>query len=194
MADLLRTSLVALVAGISLAGCGGSSAPRQSAALASDSPVPGTTPAPTASGAAPGASAGAAVAARNPSDSSSRPSPAAGASAAGSPSPAASYTRIVLDASLSSTCVTPGGSLTLTMRARPDMNVILDTRYPDGKDGQVHGGFDVHGHTDATGHYALTWKVDPLTPTGDADVQVAAVDHSASGNRRLPFKVAAACG
>jgi hypothetical protein len=73
------------------------------------------------------------------------------------------------------------------------MTVILDNRYPDGKDGQVHGGFDSNGRTDAQGVYSRTWTVDPLTPTGDADTQLAAVDHQGSGTRRLPFRVARTC-
>jgi hypothetical protein len=73
------------------------------------------------------------------------------------------------------------------------MSVIADTRYPDGKDGQVHGGIDVHGRTDADGQYEFTWTVDPTTPTGAADIQVAAVDGSGTGNKRLPFTVARSC-
>jgi hypothetical protein len=73
------------------------------------------------------------------------------------------------------------------------MSVIFDTRYPDGKDGQVHGGIEERGRTDANGDYSKTWQVDPLTPTGDADTTVGAVDNKGSGTRRLPFRVAKIC-
>ncbi len=84
--------------------------------------------------------------------------------------------------------------MTLTLHARPGMTVIFNTRYPDDKDGQVHGGWDSSGKTDSTGTYMKSWRVDPLTPTGDSDSIVAAIDKQGSGNRRLPFKVATTCG
>ena len=73
------------------------------------------------------------------------------------------------------------------------MSIIADTRYSDGKDGQVHGGIDVHGHMDSKGQYSFTWMVDPATPVGDADIQVAGVDAEGTANRRLPFTVALHC-
>jgi hypothetical protein len=99
----------------------------------------------------------------------------------------------VLNAQLSATCVTPGGSLTATLHARPGMTVILNTRYPDGKDGQVHGGFEPQGHTDAKGDYTKTWTVDPSTPPGNAETTVGAADQQGSGLRKLPFRVALTC-
>ena len=111
---------------------------------------------------------------------------------AASPKPTA--TEVPLNASLSRTCVTAGQTMTLTLHAEPNMRVVFDTRYPDGKDGQVHGGMDAQGWTTSNGTYTSTWTVAPGTPPGSADVETAAVgydDHT--GHQRLPFTVALTC-
>jgi hypothetical protein len=101
--------------------------------------------------------------------------------------------HIVLNASLSKQCVTPGGQMTLTVQARPQMKVIFNTRYPDGKEGKEFGGFESQGVTDANGRYSKTWIVSPAVSPGDADVVVAAIDKYGSGDRRLEFRVARTC-
>jgi hypothetical protein len=119
-----------------------------------------------------------------------------GASQAGAQSPTPRATEIPLHASLSKTCVTVGQTLTLTLHAEPHMSVIFDARYPDGKDGQVHGGFDSRGSTNpATGDYTSTWTVGPGTPSGAADVELAAIGSTDyhTGHQRLPFTVALTC-
>jgi hypothetical protein len=94
---------------------------------------------------------------------------------------------------VSARCVVPGARQTLSFHARPRMNVVLDTRYADDKDGQVHGGFDYNHFTDAAGDYRLSWIVDPLTPVGPADSLVGAVDRYGRANGRVEFRVARSC-
>jgi hypothetical protein len=172
-----------------LAGCGGSST-TSSAGSAATTPTASADATPsTAVLPSPGASAVSASVAPSAGGTSGRPQPSAQSAA---PTPRSTKLDL-LDAKLSATCVTPGGSLTLTLHARPTMAVVFDTRYPDGKDGQVHGGFEQNGRTDANGDYSKTWTVDPLTPTGDADTQVAAVDQQGQSMRKLPFRVARTC-
>ena len=45
--------------------------------------------------------------------------------------------------------------------------MVFDTRYPDGKDGQVYGGIDYRGSIDSAGSYVYTWGVSLAAPVGD---------------------------
>jgi hypothetical protein len=174
---------------VMLVGCGGSSeTPRAGSAATTPPAVADTTPS-AAVLPSPGASGGSVSVAPSTGGSTGKPRPGAQSAA---PTPRSSAIE-VLDAKLSATCVTPGGSLTLTVHARPAMAVVFDTRYPDGKDGQVYGGIEQNGRTDAKGDYSKTWTVAPTAPTGDADTQVAAVDQQGQGTRRLPFRIARSC-
>jgi hypothetical protein len=117
-----------------------------------------------------------------------------GAAPGNSPQPTPKATEVPLNASLSKTCVTDGQTLTLTMHAEPHMGVVFDTNYPDGKDGQVHGGFDSRGRTDLNGTYTSTWTIGPGTAPGPADVELAAVaGNYHTGHQRLPFTIALTC-
>lgn len=90
-------------------------------------------------------------------------------------------------------CVRVGDTQVLSFHARPGMSVVVDTRYADGRDGQVYGGFDYQHKTDAHGNYSLSWLVKPGTPPGAADSLVGAVDETGSGNGRGDFRVAGSC-
>jgi hypothetical protein len=118
-------------------------------------------------------------------------SPAPGTSP--SPTGPATHREIPLDATLSAPCVTPGGSQTLTVHGDPNWRVVFDTRYPDGKDGQVYGGIDYRGTTGASGTYLMTWTVSVAAPPGAADVEAAAVGDGVTAHSRLPFKIALHC-
>ena len=206
MRDVARGATGVLLL-LALAGCGGSSgssdagaSPEPSAAdLSGQAAASVTAPSADASAAAGAAQAAAQVGAQV--GASTAPSSGSvaggGAAAARSARPGAqpTPTHIILDATLSAACVTPGGSMTLTIEhARPGMQVIFDTTYADGKDGKVHGGVDSKGtRTTTSGGYAFTWTVDPLTPKGQANVQVGAVDSMGYGDRKLTFDVAPSC-
>jgi hypothetical protein len=190
---------------LALAGCGGSSgssgaaaSPEASAAdLSGQAAASVTAPSADASAAAAAAKAAAQAAPGTAQSGGSVSVSGGGAAAAKSPQPGAqpTPTHIILDATLSSACVTPGGSMTLTIEhARPGMQVIFDTTYSDGQDGKVHGGIDSKGtRTTTSGGYRFTWTVDPLTPKGQATVQVGAVDSMGYGDRKLTFDVAPSC-
>lgn len=181
--------LASLVAAAALTGCGGSSGDSRAATGTSPEPAPSTTSAaPGGSPAAAGPTVGPVV--RPAASASQQPNAGPGAASA-KPSPQSSPEE--LDAQLSVTCVVPGGSMTMTLHARPGMTVIFDTRYPDGKDGQVYGGFEPQGHTDPNGTYTRTWQVDAGAPTGKADATVGAADRQGSGTKRMPFRVATTC-
>lgn len=113
------------------------------------------------------------------------------------PSASASPTVIILNATLSKTCVRPGDALTLTLHARPKMHIVYNSGYADGQDGTVHGGkggeHGANDFTDANGFWSTTWRLDPTTPIGEAHTTIAAVDNTGSGYKRLPFRVAASC-
>jgi hypothetical protein len=187
---------------LALAGCGGSSGSTATSAGETAGPVASTAADGKAAASVTGPSAGASTGTGG-GGASTAPVPAASAGAttgavgsSARPSAAPTPTHIILDAALSSACITPGGSMTLTVRhARPGMQVIFDTTYSDGKDGKVHGGIDDKGtRTTTDGGYTFTFTVDPLTPKGEASLQVGAVDQMGYGDRKLTFQVAPSCG
>ena len=116
-------------------------------------------------------------------------------SGASTPTPTgpASHREVPLNATLAAPCVTPGGSQTLTIHGDPGWRVVFDTRYPDGKDGQVYGGIDYRGSISSAGSYVYTWMVSPAAPVGDADVEAGAVGQDVTAHARLPFKIALHC-
>ena len=69
--------------------------------------------------------------------------------------------------------MTPGGSETITIHGDPGWRVVWDTRYPDGKDGQVYGGIDYRGSINSERTYVYTWAVSVAAPVGAADVEAA---------------------
>lgn len=198
------TALAAFVLASSvLTGCGGDGGTSGAAGEPSASPTGSSAASASASataspsgGATPGGGTASGGATTGPGASQA---PHGGATPHGTHTPGATpstrptTTQIVLNASLSKTCVKPGEPMTLTVLARPRMKVIFNTSYPDGKDGSVHGGHDTSGQTDANGRYANTWTVSPAAGTGDARVLVAAVDEAGTGQRSLPFRIALAC-
>jgi len=206
MSDRPARALVAIGALVFLAGCSGShggvaagaktgvnGSGQTSGHGGSGAQASGQTQVKTGAG----ASTAAGPSTANGGGSASRGGAASsGAAQAGAPSPTPKATEIPLNAALSKTCVTVGQTLTLTLHAEPHMSVIFDARYPDGKDGQVHGGFDSRGSTNpATGDYTSTWTIGPGTPPGAADVELAAIGSTDyhTGHARLPFKVALTC-
>lgn len=193
---------VAVAAAALLAACGGSDKPAPKASAASSAPavniVIDGTPTAGPSGAAGTGGSGTTAPGSSPGTTSAPgggdvpgSSPADGTSA--TPSTAPSKTHIELDATLSKTCVRPGDSQTLTIKARPRMRVLVNTGYADGKEGSVHGGRFTDGSTDANGVYTVTWLVSPAAPPGEAATNTAAVDDFGTGTKRLPFRVAAVC-
>lgn len=101
-------------------------------------------------------------------------------------------TPAVLTASLSKSCVTPGGTETLTIHAEPDFQVSFDTQYSDGKDGGVYGGKSL-GKTNSDGVYSNTWTVSPAAPAGQVIVWVAASKDKETAFRQPTFVVASSC-
>jgi hypothetical protein len=179
-------------------GCSGGHAGTSAAGLSADGAPGGSAGASTSHH----SGAGSIGTSASSSSNKGQPQAAAGAPANGNAapqrgsaaSPKPTATEVPLNASLSATCVTAGQTLTLTLHAEPNMRVVFDTRYPDGKDGQVHGGMDAHGWTTANGTYTSTWTVAPGTPPGAADVEAAAVGYNYhTGHQRLPFTVALTC-
>jgi hypothetical protein len=175
---------------IALAGCGSPSSERAADATPSTSSS-GTdaSPQPVASSTA---SSGA-TPVQTGAGGTATPASSGGPGPAGStPSPTPSATRITLKIVIKP-CVQPGQTQVLTFHARPNMNVVVNTRYADNKDGQAHGGFDYGHATDSRGDYRLSWVVDPATPIGPADSLVGAIDEVGTGNGRGDFRVALRC-
>jgi hypothetical protein len=177
---------------LALAGCSSDPTPKANPSGTATSATA------TPSGAAPSASA------TTTTSASARPT-TGGATAApsskvttsarpGGPSPSASptYTRDTLKLSVKP-CVQPGQTQRLSFRLRPNMQVVVNTRYPDNKDGQVHGGYSYGRRTDAKGEFVLTWVLDPTTPTGSARTLVGAVDGAGTANGYVDWNVARRC-
>lgn len=202
-----RTARVAggLLAAAVLAACGGDPQPRAKAAPGGHEPAAsgaaqalGGAPAAGASGSAAPGGTGTAVttpaAGTGAVPATAAPGAPGAAPGGASPSTAPSPTQIVLNATLAKTCVRPGETQTLTVKARPHMKVIVNTGYADRQEGSVHGGRFTHDqHTDGTGLYTVSWTVALTAPHGEAATSVAAVDRTGTGHRRIPFRVAAAC-
>lgn len=186
---MTKRVLAAALAAVTLAACG-SSKPHHDAGASptpgastsgSATPAPGTTSAPAGS--------------QTTSGPSRTGEPATSGSAGSGTSPTTQpNARTTVQVTLSKTCVRPGDAMTLTATAsRPNMTLIFDTSYPDGKDGQVHGGIEKNGKTDSSGHYTSTWTVDRTTPPGDAAVLLSVIDGQGNAGSRTPFRIALAC-
>lgn len=187
--------LAAPFAAVLMLGCSSGDPQAKSGAKAGTTPSAAGSPSPAVPGTvtttAPG-QPGTVIGGGN--GASSAPTGGATASPGGGTSASATPPRhITLNAKLSKTCVKPGDAMTITMTARPKMDVIFNTRYPEGKEGKEFGGFESNGLTDEKGFYTKTWTVSPAVTPGEAAVLIAAVDKQGSGNNRLPFRVALSC-
>ncbi|HEX8004152.1 MAG TPA: hypothetical protein VF519_15800 [Mycobacteriales bacterium] len=195
-----RTTL-AVLAVAALAACGGGDKPKTEAsgapaptapvvAIMTSTPTPssGTASTKPGTGATPGASRGTTGATTGATPGGST---APGGTPAANPTNGAGTMDI--DAKMSKTCLRPGDSVTVTLHGRPGMNVVHNATYADGKDGEVHGGKEMHGMTDQNGQYTGTWTLRPSAPVGDATLYLAAVDYMGSGHDHLPFRVSLSC-
>jgi hypothetical protein len=73
---------------------------------------------------------------------------------------------------LSSKCVEPGGSQTLTVVTTPGYFLAYNTQYSDGSDGSKHGGVGT-AQVPSSGTYRATFVVTPDAPRGQAIVFIA---------------------
>ncbi|HEV2890426.1 MAG TPA: hypothetical protein VGX28_08620 [Frankiaceae bacterium] len=204
MNDLYGRAAAAVLAAAVLAACGGDGkgkAPEAGASTTNPPIVSIITTTPTAgapSGASGGASAKPGTGGSAAPGTSAKPGtttaphgagPTTGPGTGGSPG----VHDLDLHATLDKSCVTPNSMLTLSLTGRPGMNVIFNTTYADGKDGEMHGGKEMHGMTDAQGSYRTTFLVNGTAPAGDATLYLGAVDQVGTGSDTLPFRVALTC-
>jgi hypothetical protein len=189
----LLTPLVA--AALALTGCGHHG--KTAAAPTGGTPTStATTTASTPPASAPGSGTAMPTA---PSSGSARPSASAGSGSHGSASPTASapppsITKIAVTLTLAHPCVSPGGSQTADVTTVPGALVVIDTRYSDNKDGQIHGGIKPDGKADAKGHFSYTWTVLPGTPSGKATTFAGAgASGGRGGSAQKDFRVATLC-
>jgi hypothetical protein len=203
-----RPALVALAL-LLAAACGGKGDGDPGVISTAPPSLPGTTPSATATtspSAGATASGGASTRPGTPGTSpggstapgsSATASPPASQPPGGSPTGPPPTDNAKLIAKLTRSCVTPGGVQTLSLDTHPDMFVVFDTQYADGKDGQVYGGIETNGRSDSRGHYQKTWVVAPNTPLGDARVDIAVAGkyqgQNRSAVRQMTFRVARSC-
>ncbi|MEA2684026.1 MAG: hypothetical protein QOK05_2354 [Chloroflexota bacterium] len=197
----LRFAILATALGtaIGLSSCGGSSAASGKGATASLVVDPGqVSPSPQHSGSTNPASTPTAPPAKLGQAGSAQGSPAkAGTAPTPSPAPSAPQyaegtTPAPATAALASSCLTPGGTQTLSVHSRPAYAVTFDSQYSDGTDGRKHGGVGT-GHLDSTGNYLVSWVVQPGTPAGNVIVWVSVAGGSESAFRQPTFVVAGSC-
>jgi len=98
----------------------------------------------------------------------------------------------VFTATLSASCVVPGGTETLTAHSRPGYTVAYNTRYADGKMGDSYGGYGVVP-TDAAGTAVIRWTVSPSAPLGSATVSVGTGNGGPTTTLSRSFVVAGHC-
>lgn len=105
----------------------------------------------------------------------------------------------MVDATLSASCVMPGGLMTLRVNATPKSNVAFVAVYSDNKSGAEppggagYGGND-GGAVDESGYRTFTWAIAATAPLGPARVDVVAyLANGDSGYSGLPFTVARTC-
>ncbi len=183
MAHRPRRLLAAAPLALALAACGSDGTPR---AGLSPSGAPSGTTAPTGSPGAtpsgPGATGGTNPGATGtaspgvPGSSGAVTSPGATASPGSRPTAAATSLppdKFAVELTMKHRCVAPGGKQTAIVRSVANANAIIDTLYSDKKDGQLHGGFNPAGKTDAEGVWVYTWTVRPTAPSGTAFTKVA---------------------
>ena len=103
--------------------------------------------------------------------------------------------KVPVTASVSPTCVLPGGVATLRVSTDPGAMVIYNAIYSDGGGGAVppygkgYGG-NAGGSADQNGSYASSWTVSPKAPSGPAKVDVVAGSGGTFGRAKPKFAVA----
>jgi hypothetical protein len=81
-----------------------------------------------------------------------------------------------VSAVLSSSCLHPGQSQTLTIQGPAGMSLVFDAQYANGRDGRSYGGY---GTTKIPpgGTFSGTWAVRPRAPTGRVTVFISMADN-----------------
>jgi hypothetical protein len=98
------------------------------------------------------------------------------------------------EATVSPSCVRPGGRVTLTVVSEPAAGVAYQAVYADGAGGAAspwgagYGGND-KGHTDGRGRYVASWVVATNAPPGHAHVDVVIGAHGKFGYDDPVFEV-----
>lgn len=102
-----------------------------------------------------------------------------------------------ISAELAETCVRPGGSQSITIKAEPASGVGFDSVYSDGKSGMMEGfyGGNAGGFSDEEGTFVATWVVGANAPEGPVIVRVLGTHVDAGfGETRAYFAVSNALG
>lgn len=127
------------------------------------------------------------------SDAASGPGPTPSTADSGSPTSESeqaphsyshSHDDVPVEVSLTPTCVTPGGTLTVTVHTAPRTGVLYLAHYSDGASGAeepIGAGYGGNGggYADADGRFEESWTVSPQAPTGPGRLEVV----TASGHR-----------
>jgi hypothetical protein len=146
----------------------------------------------------PGPSASAAAGAHNGTPGSGSPgqansSPAGPGALKTTPGGSPVPERPIYSASLANSCVTPGGTQTITIKSTAGYQYAFDTEYGQGQYGSHYGGSGV-GFIPAGGTYQSTWVVAAGVTPGDAVVYVSVSDTvSVNQSGQLNFKVQPSC-
>lgn len=123
--------------------------------------------------------------------SGSGPSPSAAGSASSTPeseqaphSHSHSHGDVPVEVSLTPTCVTPGGTVTVTVQTAPRAGVLYLAHYSDGASGAeepIGAGYGGNGggYADADGRFEESWTVSTQAPVGPGRLEVV----TASGHR-----------
>lgn len=141
-------------------------------------------------------SVGASTSGTSTSTTSSTSMPTAvGTSAGRPPSPSASSTAstVPLTVTLRSSCVTRGGPQEVNVQTDPNLVVVYDNQYADGRDGATYGGRDANGRSDASGAYHSSWVVAPTAPLGHVRLDVAVAGPPGNAVRQMSWTVAVHC-
>lgn len=192
---------VAVVALIVLAGCGSSKAddagdPQATDDAAADASTTSTTKA----AAKAGSSKSKAQASATSTTTSTTVTPKAGTAATGG-QPVEKLDdeglTLPISAELKESCVRPGGSQTITIRARTASGVGYDSVYSDGKSGAMEGhyGGNAGGYTDDKNTFTSTWVISAAAPAGPVLVRVLGThEEDGLGQTEAHFSVADALG
>lgn len=111
-----------------------------------------------------------------------------GSLSSGAATPNASWFTVTL----SPTCVTPGGTETLTAQSRHGYTVAFNTRYSDNKTGEVYGGYGVIP-TDASGRATTHWSVAATAPPGTVTLYAGTANGGSATTLTRTFVIAAHC-
>jgi hypothetical protein len=135
-----------------------------------------------------GASGGAAASNGGGAHSGGTSGSGAQGSGSSSATPGTSWFTVTLAAS----CVTPGGTETLTAQSRPGYTVAFNTRYSDGRTGEVDGGYGVLA-TDSSGRATTHWTVAATAPAGTVTLYAGTANGGRATTLTRTFVVAAHC-